>query len=177
MPNVSVPIALQHRDEIIRRISHGETAASIAKELGCHKSQITRGLKDDPEYLEAQIEYHATRLDTAEQMILDAATHDDATSRASRASAAAALWKAYSWRAEREQRRIWGQQDDRSGGGVTIVINTQDSTGRIIQGEGGVVKAGVEVGEGNPSCMPSSTDRDSSTDNTVLIQDNSESPK
>jgi hypothetical protein len=139
MPNVSVPIAQLHRDEIIHRISHGETAASIAKELGCHKSQITRGLKDDPEYLEAQIEYHATRLDQAEQMILEAATHEDATSRAQRASAASALWKAYAWRAEREQRRIWGQQEAPTSfgfGGITITLGDVQA-GVTIEHEGG----------------------------------------
>ena len=117
MPNVSVPIAIQRKDEIIRRISEGEQVGQIAASLGVNRSTIHRYLADNPENQDAQIDYHANRLDAAEQMILDAATHDDAPSRASRASAAAALWKSYSWRAEREQRRIWGNEP-------SVVINT-----------------------------------------------------
>lgn len=130
MPNVLVPIAIQRKEEIIQRISQGEQVGQIAKSLGVNRSTIHRYLADDPDYQDAQIDYHASRLDTAEQMILDA---DDAPSH----TRARSYWSSVSWRAEREQRRIWGQRDESSSGGVTIVINTQDSSGRVIDGEGG----------------------------------------
>ena len=129
-------IALLHKDKILRHLEQGGKLDDL--NLGISRQAISKALKDDPDYQAAIIEYHASRLDTAEQAILDAADNVDV-------ARARALHQAYSWRASVEQRRIWGQQDDRSSGGVTIVINTQDSTGRIIQGEGGVSSAGGEV--------------------------------
>ncbi len=109
MPNISIPIAIQRKDEIIQRISQGEQVGQIAKSLGVNRSTIHRYLADDPDYQDAQIDYHASRLDTAEQMILDA---DDAPSH----TRARSYWSSVSWRAEREQRRIWGNEP-------SIVIN------------------------------------------------------
>ena len=110
MPNISIPIAIQRKDEIIQRIANGEMVKDIAADLGVHRNTINKHLGDDPDYQAAQIDYHANRLDTAEEMILnseDAASHTRARN----------YWTAVSWRAEREQRRIWGNEP-------SIVINT-----------------------------------------------------
>lgn len=127
-------LAIIHKDRILEHLAQGGKLDDL--KLGISRQAISKALSDDPDYQAAMIEYHASRLDTAEQAILDATEQVDV-------ARARALHSAYAWRAEREQRRIWGQRDESSSGGVTIVINTQDSSGRVIDGEvGGDVRAG-----------------------------------
>lgn len=103
LPNVSIPIAIQRKAEVIQRIANGEMVKDIAKDLGCHPTAITHALKGDQDYLDAQIAFHSSRIDNAEEMILAA---DDSVS----CTRAIGYHKAVSWRASVEQRRIWGQQ-------------------------------------------------------------------
>lgn len=118
-------LAILHKDRILKHLAQGGRLDDL--KLGISRQAISKALSDDPDYQAAMIEYHASRLDTAEQAILDATDQVDV-------ARARALHSAYAWRAEREQRRIWGQRDESSTGGVTIVINTQDSSGRVIDG-------------------------------------------
>lgn len=46
-------IAVQHREEIIRRVANGEVLRDIAADLGCKKQAIHPYLRDDPEYIAA----------------------------------------------------------------------------------------------------------------------------
>lgn len=94
-------IALLNRDKILRHLEQGGKLDDL--NLGVSRQAISKSLKDDPEYQDAMIAYHASRLDIAEQAILDAADNVDV-------ARARALHQAYSWRASVEQRRIWGQQ-------------------------------------------------------------------
>ena len=128
MPNVSVPIAIQRKDEIIRRISEGEQVGQIAASLGVNRSTIHRYLADNPEYQDAQIDYHANRLDAAEQMILDA---EDAPSH----TRARSYWTSVSWRAEREQSRIWGSKQELTvNHNVSIIAALEEAQTRVIDG-------------------------------------------
>lgn len=134
-------LAIIHKDRILEHLAQGGRLDDL--HLGISRQAISKALKDDQDYQDAMIEYHAARLDTAEQAILDAKEQVDV-------ARARALHSAYAWRAEREQRRIWGQRDEASSGGVTIVINTQDSSGRVIDGEvvGGMLgQAGMAIRE------------------------------
>ena len=101
-------LAVLHKDDIIRHLEQGKTLAEL--NLGISPQAISKALKDDPDYNDAMVEYHASRLDLAERMILDAIDQVDV-------ARARALHSAYSWRASKEQRRVWG--DD-----PAIVINT-----------------------------------------------------
>jgi transcriptional regulator with XRE-family HTH domain len=112
------PVAITHREEIISKIAGGMSTKKIAEELGVTGSAISQYLSKDPEYQAAQLEFHANRLDTAEEMILKATDVFESAK-------ARDTWKAYSWRASVEQKRIWGTQPETSsnGSGVTIIIN------------------------------------------------------
>ena len=118
-------IVTTHREEIIDRVANGEKVSTIAASLGIDRKTIQRHLADDPDYQAAQIAYHATRLDQCEDMLEEAATHEDVASRASRAQSASAWWRSVSWRAEREQRRIWGNEP-------SVVINTGVSSDQAL---------------------------------------------
>lgn len=121
------PIAIQKREEIIEKISNGMSTKAIAKEYGITGSAISQYLSKDPEYQAAQLEFHANRLDTAEEMILNATDVFESAK-------ARDTWKAYSWRASVEQKRIWGTQPEQSsnGSGVTIIINRNQDENETI---------------------------------------------
>lgn len=154
-------IVIRNRDKIIDHVSKGGRLDDLG--LPVTHQAISKALKDDPEYQDAKLDYHRSRLDKAEMMI-EIADDQVAVARAR------ALHQAYSWRASKEQRDIYGDRPDQSSSGVTIVINTQDSRGVLIQGDGGVLQAGGgELGEAS-SCMPSSTGNESSTDNESSTQ-------
>lgn len=142
---------LINRDQILARVANGDRLKDIAHDLGITKQTIANALSDDIEYQKAKAAYHDSRLDQAEQMILDA---DDNTSQAR----ARSYWQAVSWRASKEQRDIYGDRPDQGSAGVTIVINTQDSRGVLIQGDGGGVRAGGGELGGASRGTPSSTD-------------------
>lgn len=86
MPNVSVPVAIQHKQEIIERLSSGELVRDIAASLGVHRMSITGQLSDDPEYkaaiaeaLEARLERAETSIDSAEDGLALARAREQAT--------------------------------------------------------------------------------------------------
>ena len=100
-------LAIIHKDRILEHLAQGGRLDDL--HLGISRQAISKALKDDQDYQDAMIEYHAARLDTAEQAILNATEQVDV-------ARARALHSAYAWRAEREQRRIWGNEP-------SIVIN------------------------------------------------------
>ena len=117
-------IALLRKSEIIERVSAGERLSSIASALGISKQAISAQLTNDPEFQAAYQSFHDARLDAAEGM-LEAASEQIDIARARE------LWKAYSWRAERLDRRYAAKQEGQQQS-ITIVIAPTDSQGRVI---------------------------------------------
>lgn len=117
----NLPVAVIHREAILQQVRDGVRLKDIAKQYGVTKSAIAHALSDDPEYIKAKADYHDSRLDDAEQMILDA---DDSTSQAR----ARSYWQAVSWRASKEYREVYGDKPDTSSsfGSTGIVINIGD---------------------------------------------------
>ena len=120
-------LAILHKEEILNRVSQGERLSSIAISLGISKQAISSQLTNDPDYQAAYQSFHDARLDNAEGL-LESATDQIDIARARE------LWKAYSWRAERLDRRYAAKQEA-SGQSITIVIAPTDSDGRIIDQE------------------------------------------
>ena len=118
--------AILHKAEIIEHLAQGGKLDDL--HLGISRQAISKALKDDQDYQDAMIEYHASRLDTAEQAILDAADQVDV-------ARARALHSAYSWRAEREQSRIWGAKQELTvNHNVSIIAALEEAQTRVIDG-------------------------------------------
>ena len=100
-----------NREAIIKQVAEGVPVTKIAQTIGVDRRTIARNLANDPDYIEAVQFFHDSRLDAAEALLEDAATHDDVPSRAGRASAANAYWKSVSWRAERLDKRYAAKQE------------------------------------------------------------------
>lgn len=94
-------LAIIHKNEIIRQLAKGIRLDDMG--IGISHQAISRALKDDPEYKDAMISYHAARLDRSEQMIEDA---EDSVA----VARARAFNDAVRWRASREQRDTWGDR-------------------------------------------------------------------
>ena len=69
--NGLVPIAIQHRTEIIERLAAGELVREIAASMGIHRMTISTVLASDPEYqaaiteaIEARMEKYEAALDS-----------------------------------------------------------------------------------------------------------------
>jgi len=120
-------LAILHKEEILNRVSQGERLSSIAISLGISKQAISSQLTNDPDYQAAYQSFHDARLDNAEGLLESAVDQIDV-------ARARELWKAYSWRAERLDRRYAAKQEA-SGQSITIVIAPTDSDGRIIEQE------------------------------------------
>ena len=120
-------LAILHKEEILNRVSQGERLSSIAISLGISKQAISSQLTNDPDYQAAYQSFHDARLDNAECLLESAIDQIDI-------ARARELWKAYSWRAERLDRRYAAKQEA-SGQSITIVIAPTDSEGRIIEQE------------------------------------------
>ena len=120
-------LAILHKEEILNRVSQGERLSSIAISLGISKQAISSQLTNDPDYQAAYQSFHDARLDNAEGLLESAVDQIDV-------ARARELWKAYSWRAERLDRRYAAKQEA-SGQSITIVIAPTDSEGRIIDQE------------------------------------------
>ena len=120
-------LAIIHKDSIISQISQGVRLSTIAQTLGITKQAISAQLGNDPEYQAAYQSFHDARLDNAEGLLESAIDQIDI-------ARARELWKAYSWRAERLDRRYAAKQEA-SGQSITIVIAPTDSDGRIIDQE------------------------------------------
>ena len=97
-------LAILNKETILDRIRSGHRLSTIAQDLGISKQAISIQLSNDPEYLEAQKLYHDSRLDAAEQMILDAADNVDV-------ARARTFWAAVSFRAERLDKRYASKQE------------------------------------------------------------------
>ena len=120
-------LAIIHKDSIISQISQGVRLSTIAQTLGITKQAISAQLGNDPDYQAAYQSFHDARLDNAEGLLESAIDQIDI-------ARARELWKAYSWRAERLDRRYAAKQEA-SGQSITIVIAPTDSEGRIIEQE------------------------------------------
>ncbi len=120
-------LAILHKDSIISQISKGVRLSTIAETLGISKQAISLQLANDPDYQAAYQSFHDARLDNAEGLLESAIDQIDI-------ARARELWKAYSWRAERLDRRYAAKQEA-SGQSITIVIAPTDSEGRIIDQE------------------------------------------
>ena len=120
-------LAILHKEEILNRVSQGERLSSIAISLGISKQAISSQLTNDPDYQAAYQSFHDARLDNAEGLLESAIDQIDI-------ARARELWKAYSWRAERLDRRYAAKQET-SGQSITIVIAPTDSEGRSIDQE------------------------------------------
>jgi len=88
-------------EEILARLSDGEYASVIARELGVVGSSITRHFADDPRYRSALEDGAAVRLELAENDLRNSDTPIDVMR-------GSAVWKAVSWRAEKEHPERWG---------------------------------------------------------------------
>ena len=101
------------REYIIAQVAQGMRLSDLG--LGIAPQRISEALVNDPDYQAAKVQYHAVRLDRAEDMIATAEQQDVARARA---------WHdAIKWRAEREAPRVWGAK------GTEITINTGVSAG------------------------------------------------
>lgn len=130
-PKMSDSLVLANRESIIQQVAEGKRLTEIASALGLTHSAISKQLASDPEYQEAKILHHATRLDKSEGLLEDA--QDQFT-----LARAREIHKAYSWRASVECSRIWGNQSSIATSfgqaGITINIGTVDS-GVVIDGQ------------------------------------------
>jgi hypothetical protein len=96
-------IAILNKQLIIDGLSKGKRIDDLG--LNVSRQAVSKALKDDPDYQAAIIEYHASRLDRAEDLIEAAADNVDV-------ARARALHTAYAWRAGVEQARIWGNKQE-----------------------------------------------------------------
>lgn len=139
-----------------QRIIDGDTLNKIAADHGITSRTLKYWLSSLGD------EYEQLRKAWIDSMLADATDAIDRADDAFPLARAREQFKAAAWYAERRDKRYQPKQDQ-SSSGVTIVINTQDSRGVLIQGDGGVLQAGGgELGEAS-SCMPSSTDNGPST--------------
>ena len=146
-------LAILRKAEIIEHLARGGKLDDL--HLGISRQAISKALKDDTDYQDAMVEYHAARLDNAEQAILDAAEQVDV-------ARARALHSAYAWRASRECRAIYGdRQDVAIDASITVVLAASDSQGRIIEGEarrdGGDHAAGGGADKGTLGVRPNTS--------------------
>ncbi len=112
MPNVSVPTAVKHKEEIIARLTQGELIKDIAADLGVSRQVISRYLASDPDYQAAFTEALDSRLDQRESEL------EQANDQLSLARARELLSHAR-WRAERLNPSRYGQRPS-----VAIQVNT-----------------------------------------------------
>lgn len=103
MGNVSVPIAVQRKEEILQRLAQGELVRNIAKDLGIHRMSISHVLANDPEYQAAIAEALEARLEMADEA-LERAEDGLSLARAREQHVAAR------WRAERLNPAKYGAQ-------------------------------------------------------------------
>lgn len=95
-------LATVNLDTVIERIANGAITQHIARELNVHHSSLYRQLAKHPEYALAKESGFEARLDQAEEDIRSA---DECTLPRARE-----VWRAVTWRAERECPSRWGQR-------------------------------------------------------------------
>jgi predicted transcriptional regulator len=97
-------LAILHKESILDQIRAGHRLSKIAADLGISKQAINNQLGSDPEYQAAYQSFHDARLDAAEQALESASEQIDIVR-------AREVWKAYSWRAERLDKRYAAKQE------------------------------------------------------------------
>lgn len=127
MPNVSIPIAIQRKDEICARLAAGELVREIAADLGVHRMTISHVLADDPDYKLAVTEALDARLDDADAAIRDA--NDQLSLARAREYASMARW-----RAERLNPSRWGQVRPQAAP-VAVQVNIGTIERRIVRAD------------------------------------------
>ena len=107
------------KDELIEDIANGAIPAYIARQLGVSKSSIHYQLSDHPLYQKARVVGMEVRLDDAE---LDLRESDE-----SNLPRAREVWKAVTWRAEREHPARWGAKSEtKVDQSITVIIASND---------------------------------------------------
>ena len=101
---MATPGALASIDDsaLIEQVANGVLVQQIAEQLGVHHSSLYRRLVKHPDYPAAQEARHALALDDAQH---DLITADERTLPRARE-----VWRAVTWRAEREAAHRWGQR-------------------------------------------------------------------
>jgi predicted transcriptional regulator len=97
-------LAVINKETILDQIRAGVRLSKIAADLGISKQAINNQLGSDPEYQAAYQAFHDARLDAAEQALESASEQIDIVR-------AREVWKAYSWRAERLDKRYASKQE------------------------------------------------------------------
>ena len=127
-------LAVINKETILDQIRAGVRLSKIAESLGISKQAINNQLGNDPEYQAAYQSFHDARLDAAEQALELASEQIDIVR-------AREVWKAYSWRAERLDKRYASKQE------LSIEhINMSDAISkgrqraRLIEGEASTVE-------------------------------------
>ena len=126
MPNVSIPIAIQRKPEVLERLSNGELVRDIAESFGVSREQISRTLASDPEYQAAMRESLDARMEQREKEV-ECAEDGITLARADK------LLTHARWRAERLNAAVYGQQRQavavHTDGPATInIVSYSDST-------------------------------------------------
>lgn len=123
-------------ETIIQRITNGEYASHIARELGISPQILSYHLRKVPEWKDALETAHEVRLDSTDKQIEDAISSRDFEL----ARACEGLLKRREWRAERECPQRWGVKQDQqsSFGSGGIIINIGDvKQGVTVEHDGG----------------------------------------
>jgi hypothetical protein len=96
-----LPVAIQHKEEVIERVSKGERLVDIARSLGyAGHAGISNYLADDPEYKLARLNGAEARLETRETELEKAQTMPEI-------SRARELLSHARWRAQTEHPEVW----------------------------------------------------------------------
>lgn len=109
-------LAIIHKDSILEQIRAGVRLSEIGRALGISAPAISQVLTNDPEYQQALQSFHDSRLDKAEGLIEEAQDQLNL-------ARAREVWKAYSWRAERLDRRYAAKQEVSGATPTAIQIN------------------------------------------------------
>jgi hypothetical protein len=112
-------IAVIHKEPILEFLRSGKRIKDAIEslQLGVSTQAVHKALKDDPDYNDAIIEWHAARLDESERMLAAATDMVDVARAKSYA-------EAVRWRASREKREKWGDQPTHvAAGDLQVTIN------------------------------------------------------
>ena len=120
MPNISVPIAIQRKAEVLEMLASGHLVRDIAEHLGCVRESISRALANDPEYQAAMAESFTARLEQRESELESAEDHVSLT-RADR------LLNHQRWLCERRLPNLYGQRPT-----TAVQVNGEGSQVRIV---------------------------------------------
>jgi hypothetical protein len=97
-------LAVINKETILDQIRAGVRLSEIGSALGISASAISQALSSSPDYQDALRSFHDSRIDAAEGLI---ESSEDQLNLAR----AREVWKAYSWRAERLDKRYAAKQE------------------------------------------------------------------